>query len=311
MSGQAREKKPLVSVIVTTFNHADFIGECLDGILMQQTSFEFEVIVGDDASTDGTSDIVLEYASRFPGKVIPVIMESNLFSQARSIYFEEILPRVRGKFIAVCDGDDYWTSPEKLQTQTDFLLSHPDYSLCFHNVIASTSSGQECKGECSRLRRNRTIDADTLLLMPFVQLSSVVIRSDYVKNDAYFRQLLTAANFSYTDVLVYAACAHIGKIFGIAKPWSVYRRHSGSITASGQTPLKLDKIDRKMKDAIYKSFDGEFSYLRDNEFYLKALDRWTFTRRRGRYRLALAILWRAFVKRPRYFIYSYYRRYLL
>lgn len=134
-----KDKKYKISVVVTTFNHANYIKQCLDGILMQQTNFLFEIILGEDESNDATREICIDYAKRYPEKI-------KLFLRSRKdvIYingnpsgrynFMENLKACTGKYIALCEGDDYWTDPLKLQKQVDFLEANKDYALCFHNV---------------------------------------------------------------------------------------------------------------------------------------------------------------------------------
>ncbi len=118
--------EPLVSVNIATYNHKEFIGQCIEGALMQKTNFSFEIIIHDDASTDGTSDIVREYAKKYDN-VLAIVQEDNLFSQGQNPSVEHGLSRAKGKYIALCDGDDYWTDPYKLQKQFDFLEANEDY----------------------------------------------------------------------------------------------------------------------------------------------------------------------------------------
>ena len=124
------DETPLVSIICLTYNHAEYIRQCLEGFLMQQTDFSFEIIVHDDASTDGTAIIVKEYAEKYPDRFVPVLQTVNQYSQGVSIGKTFLYPLAKGKYIAECEGDDYWTDPLKLQRQVDFLENHPDYVLC-------------------------------------------------------------------------------------------------------------------------------------------------------------------------------------
>lgn len=123
---------PLVSVCVITYNHEKYIGQCLEGILMQQTSFPFEIIIGEDCSADNTRSIVSHFEQQYPGIIKPIYHRRNV-GAARN-HFEYCFPKIRGRYIAICDGDDYWTDPLKLQKQVDFLEQHPQCVLCFHLV---------------------------------------------------------------------------------------------------------------------------------------------------------------------------------
>ncbi len=123
----------MVSVCCLTYNHEDFIAAALEGFLMQKTKFAFEAIIHDDASTDGTREIIMEYAGRYPDIFRPIYQTENHFSRTgRYPLAEYVFPRARGKYLAECDGDDYWTDPLKLQKQVDFLEANPDYVMCHH-----------------------------------------------------------------------------------------------------------------------------------------------------------------------------------
>ena len=124
---------PLVSISCITYNHAPYIRECLEGFLMQKTNFPFEILIHDDASTDGTADIIREYEAKYPDIIKPIYQTENQYSKGvRRINELYNFSRAQGKYIALCEGDDFWTDPNKLQIQFDFMESHPDYSLCMH-----------------------------------------------------------------------------------------------------------------------------------------------------------------------------------
>lgn len=126
-------RNPLVSIISLTFNHASYIRAALDSFLTQDASFPFEIIVHDDASTDGTSEIIREYVEKYPDIVIPIIQTENQFSIHRDFapILNTCIQRAKGSYIAFCEGDDYWTDNTKLQKQIDFLGSHPEFGMCY------------------------------------------------------------------------------------------------------------------------------------------------------------------------------------
>lgn len=121
---------PLVSVVTITYNHAPYIAKCIEGVLMQQVNFPMEFIIAEDCSTDGTLDICEKYAEKYPELIQLLITDHNLGANPNEL---RALKAARGKYIAYCEGDDYWTEPHKLQRQVDFMESHPDYSVCFHD----------------------------------------------------------------------------------------------------------------------------------------------------------------------------------
>ncbi len=131
-----------VSVICLVYNMEKYLRNAFDSFVMQKVNFPLEVIVHDDASTDGSADIIREYASKYPDLFVPVLQTENQYSRNIPITPNFIFPRVRGKYIAMCEGDDYWTDPLKLQKQYDFLESHPDYSFCAHAARRIDISGR-------------------------------------------------------------------------------------------------------------------------------------------------------------------------
>lgn len=124
-----------VSVSCLTYNHSLYIEKCLDGFIMQQCDFNFEVLVHDDASTDGTIDIIRKYQVKYPDIIKPLIQTENQYSKKQgSISARFNYPRAKGKYIALCEGDDYWTDPLKLQKQVDFLEQNEEYGLIYSDI---------------------------------------------------------------------------------------------------------------------------------------------------------------------------------
>ncbi len=124
-----------VSICCAAYNHEKYIKQTLDGFLMQKTNFEFEVIINDDASPDGTADIIREYAERYPEIIKPIYQTENQLSKGVVISRDILFANSSGEYIAICEGDDYWTDPNKLQKQVDFLDNNPDYIGCVHKYI--------------------------------------------------------------------------------------------------------------------------------------------------------------------------------
>lgn len=122
---------PIVNVFVMVYNHEKYLAECLDGILMQKCNFSYIIVVGEDASTDKSREILLKYKSKYPGKFQLILHEKNVGAMANQM---AILKACTGKYIALCEGDDYWTDPYKLQKQVDFLDANEDFVMCFTNT---------------------------------------------------------------------------------------------------------------------------------------------------------------------------------
>lgn len=124
-----------VSVCVLAYNQRNFIEKCICGIVSQKTNFEFEVLVHDDASTDGTAEIIKEYEKKYPNIIKPIYQKENRFSKGVQISKTYNYPRAKGKYIAFCEGDDYWTDENKLQAQVDFLDNNPEFTGCFTKTL--------------------------------------------------------------------------------------------------------------------------------------------------------------------------------
>ncbi|UOQ55172.1 glycosyltransferase family 2 protein [Hymenobacter cellulosivorans] len=120
---------PFVSVMVVIYNHDQYVEQALDRILAQRVNSPWEVVVADDCSIDGTAAILARYQQRYPDIVRVLPVELGV-----SRNFERAMQACLGKFVAIVEGDDYWTSPDKLQLQAEFMQSHPDFSMCFHNA---------------------------------------------------------------------------------------------------------------------------------------------------------------------------------
>ncbi len=126
---------PLVSICCLTYNHSKYVRQCLDGFLRQETNFKYEIIIHDDCSTDGTIDIIKEYEQKYPSIIKPIIQNENQYSQGvRTILASFVWPKCEGKYIALCEGDDFWIAADKLQRQVDFLENNEDYGLCYTRV---------------------------------------------------------------------------------------------------------------------------------------------------------------------------------
>ncbi|MDY6331084.1 MAG: glycosyltransferase family 2 protein [Fibrobacter sp.] len=134
---------PLVSVWCIAFNHVRYIAQALDSFLMQITNFPFEIIVHDDASTDGTTDIIREYERKFPRIVKPIYETENQYSKKDGSLRRIVDGFCRGKYCASCEGDDYWTCSDKLQKQVDFLENHTEYIACAHNTLVIEMDGRK------------------------------------------------------------------------------------------------------------------------------------------------------------------------
>ena len=218
---------PLVSIICLTYNQAPFIRQCLDGFVMQKADFSFEVLIHDDASTDGTTDIVREYAERFPSIILPFYEEENQFGK-RDVCRDIMFPHVRGKYVAFCEGDDYWTDPEKLQKQVDALEAYPEAAVCFHPVTVHWEDGvfPDSEFPSPDLRFNKNIlELSDLLKHNFIQTNSVMYRWRFHSDPGD----LIPDNILPGDWFLHLLHAQIGTILFLPDNMGVYRRYKGSL----------------------------------------------------------------------------------
>jgi glycosyltransferase involved in cell wall biosynthesis len=243
-----REEEPVVSISVITYNHAPYIRECLDGILMQQTKFPYELLLHDDASTDGTAEICQEYAEQYPHIILPILQKENQYSQGIMVSSTYQFPRVRGKYFAACEGDDYWTDSFKLQKQVEFLEAHTDFSMCFHNVNVTYDDARKSHLFYSDKRSKGSIDMYTpqavsrleeLARGNFIQTPSVVVRNlCQFDNHELFKTL------SICDWTVWLLTARYGKIKYMPDVMACYRVHCGGIYS------KIPLVNRKLKSLL-------------------------------------------------------------
>ncbi|HYO16574.1 MAG TPA: glycosyltransferase [Thermoanaerobaculia bacterium] len=212
-----------VSVSITTYNHERYIAEAIESVLMQRTSFDFELIVGEDRSRDRTREIVLDFERRYPEKVRAVLPEENLGGGGKRI-FVETLRLCRGQYIAAMDGDDLWTSPEKLQIQADFLDAHPECSACYHDVINLYEDGLEGPPTSRDSGAKPFATLDDVVERCFVPACSPMFRREVVAElPAWYFEM------PWGDWPLYILAAERGPIGHIDALLGAYRVHRGGM----------------------------------------------------------------------------------
>lgn len=173
------ESPVIVSVQCMAYNHEPYIRECLEGFVMQKTNFRFEAIVHDDASTDGTADIIREYAEKYPDIIKPIFETENQYSKHDGSIERIMNEACIGKYIALCEGDDYWTDRYKLQKQVDFMEGHPDCSVCAHNSLVYNTNANHLRAFVTKHLQKEDYDLASFLQMGwFTATQSLLYRSD-------------------------------------------------------------------------------------------------------------------------------------
>ena len=216
-----------LSIICLAYNQEPFIRECLNGFVMQKTNFPFEVLINDDASTDKTADIIREYEAKYPHLFRCVYQTENQWGK-KEIGKDILFPMIRGQYVALCEGDDYWTDPLKLQKQVDFLDAHPDFSVCFHPVTVhynDASLPDEIFPEDKYRLYKTELSLKDLLDHNFIQTNSVVYRWRFHQDslDSIPSGILPA------DWFLHLLHAQTGKIAFLPDVMAVYRRNKGGI----------------------------------------------------------------------------------
>ncbi len=220
------DSKPLVCILTITYNHEPYIHDALEGFVMQKTDFPFVAIVHDDASTDGTAAIIREYAEKYPDIIKPILETENQYSKHDGSLGRIMQNAARAsgaKYIALCEGDDYWTDPLKLQKQVDFLETHPDYSMCFTEAIEFWQNGgypnklliEECE--------DRDIEPLELLEGMRIPTASVIYKSNVLNSDIYHK-CSKIRRPAFGDLQLFLCCGKTGKIKFIRDCTTTYRR---------------------------------------------------------------------------------------
>lgn len=244
---------PMVSIRCITYNHEPYIRQCLEGFVMQKTNFRFEAIVHDDASTDRTADIIREYAAKYPNIIKPIYETENQYSKRDGSLRRIMDAACTGKYIALCEGDDYWIDPLKLQKQVDFLEANPEYGMCCGNAykyreIANRNCGPMNKGipQCSdNDNREDTFNAIALGIGGLIVTGTVIyrnqLRSEIIENDR---------NFMMGDTPMWLDLSQLAKIKYVDEILSVYRIHEGSVSKQnsfvGRGKFKLSMFEMRI-----------------------------------------------------------------
>ena len=229
VSGKATEPI-LVSISCITYNHAPYIRQCLDGFMMQKTNFAFEVLIHDDASTDGTTDIIKEYEAQYPDIIKPIYEEENQWVKRRRGSAVFNFPRANGKYIALCEGDDYWTDPLKLQKQVDFLEKNAGVTMCFANAIQHYENGLYEDSLVANIE-NRFYSGVEIFKSWQVATATVMFRYEIYKSDLY-QSVQNNPKFIFGDILLFLTCANYGAVYGMGDVFATYRRHDGGLVLS-------------------------------------------------------------------------------
>lgn len=289
-----------ISVMLITYNHEKYIAQALDSILMQETEYEFEIIVIEDCSTDKTRDVIMEYVDKYPGKIKTFFNPRNIGTldppQQKVTY--EGFKRLSGDYFAILEGDDYWSSPHKLQKQISFLENNPDFIACAHNTIKKYEDGSNPPHRFLYWENTKDVHTvDDLIIYSFFHTSSIVYRNCFRgKPPRFFRSKWSC------DIFLNIYYAHHGNIKYFNDDMSVYRAHSDGLYST-MSKIKGDvfninglrNYNRWLGYRYLKSFSFQIArrcqlLLEDESIFVPALTRLKYTLIRIFYNLIFRFL---------------------
>src|SRR5438094_5921795 len=223
-----------VSVLLSTYNQEKYIAQALESVLMQETDFDYEIVILEDCSTDATREIVLAYQKRHPDKIRLRLAARNERSNKP---FAEEFQAAAGRYIAMNDGDDYWTSPKKLQKQVEFLDAHPECALCFHNALRIYEDENRAPFPQNFAGQKRIFALEDIWRSNFIAGCAAMFRKDALGQlpEWYY-------TMSYGDWPLYILCAQHGKIGYIDEILGVYRIHREGLWSRLDAIQKLEGL---------------------------------------------------------------------
>ena len=232
------QNSPKVSVCMITYNHEKYIREAIEGVLMQQTDFPIELILANDCSTDSTDTVIQNMLATHP-KAACIRYFHHPKNVGMMPNFIFTLGQCQGKYIALCEGDDYWTDPYKLQKQVDFLEANPDYGICFHEVKIRDESSGILKDDNITRKVPETTNIEDLARGNFIHTPSVMLRNDF-KLPSWFYQSPIG------DYPLYCFALKERKIFKIEEEMSVYRMHTSSVWSNKSVEYRKYEMDKAL-----------------------------------------------------------------
>lgn len=267
---QLQEKEILVSILCITYNHEQYIKDAIEGFLRQKTEYAYEIIIHDDASTDCTADIIKEYEQRYPDKIKGVYQLENQYSKGGSI-FNILMPMAQGKYVAFCEGDDYWIDENKLQMQVSYLEKHVACTYCFHNAIEKNLllNNKEKEYTWNQVWKGEgCYTTEEMIAMTTPPTASVVLRKE--KFPPIDR--LMSKKIRMGDKIIAVAVAAEGYAYCIDKKMSVYRKNvSNSVTSNWKLSGETKRRSAEGMAEVMNNLN-EYTGFRYSESFRKAIE---------------------------------------
>jgi len=257
--------EPLVSIVCHSYNHADYIENALNGFLMQQTDFRFEVVVHDDASSDGTAAIVEKYAAKYPTILRPILQTENQFRRGKRPPFFSF-PASKGKYIALCEGDDYWLDHHKISVQANFLESHPEISVCGHDALI-VQNGMLLKSSKLLDSQKRDFDSRDLQKGGYILSATAMFVNKIAEFAPEHSQILNGDNLIFSRLGEFGGAKYLENLGPAA-----YRVHAGGVWSLLDEQQKTAaRINTDIWISKYYERTGDLSVSR--HFSHKAIER--------------------------------------
>lgn len=262
-----------VSILCLAYNHEQYIADAIEGFLKQKTNFPFEVIINEDASTDGTAQIIREYEQKYPDIIRPIYHKENQYSQCVNINDAYMVPLARGKYIALCDGDDYWTDPLKLQKQYDAMEQNPTCHMCLHNVRELNLLKPDLKTYIPRREIQTGLMSSYAFFTElgksnfFNEVCYFFRREDYAEYQRNYPDFAQASMKTKTDdapMLLYFG--QLGDVYYINEPLAVYRHFVQGSWSDGFKDADSEKV-KAWCDSGYQMYTL-FNKFTDNRYAL-------------------------------------------
>lgn len=243
----------MVSICCTVYNHERYIRQCLEGFVAQESEYTYEILVHDDASTDRSAEIIREYEEKYPEVMRPIYQVENQYSQNVPIYTSILFPKARGKYLAFCEGDDYWCDPHKLQKQISFLESHPEYSASVHNVLTvDIDDNPMFRNSFGTENHDIVVDG----AMKFPQTSSYVMRNPMLDQSEEGKKVFSAMIGSDKSFMLYML--KTGKIRFFSDFMSHYRlvTSGGDSHSARKRRINMTESRTNVEHALYRQIQS-------------------------------------------------------
>jgi len=246
---------PLVDVAIVTYNHERFISQAIESVLAQKTDFAYRIVIGDDCSDDNTQQIIKNYAEKYPELISTVLYSKHVGVLHKERVGLKILESCTARYLALLDGDDYWTKPAKLQKQVDYLEQHPDLAICFHNVLFFHEDGSRDPWNFCQPNQKEISTIEDLLAANIMQTCSVMLRRDLIGElPEWYHTSATG------DWLLYLLTARHGNIGYLDEVMAAYRINPESFWNSKPSTYKLIdgvKTLEKLNEYLEYKYDGQ------------------------------------------------------